>query len=161
MLKKIILLIAIAALIPSLAMAGKTKKNTGAMNVQVRDVIVRKAPNYTATSAGRLSYGDQVNVSGEEGNWYRIDSPSGWLPKSALTKGKVKVNPDQKFSGTAAKHDEVALAGKGFNPQIEAAYKKSNKDLAAAFAVVDRIETFGATDGELKSFRMTGKLHTN
>ncbi|MFH0799277.1 MAG: SH3 domain-containing protein [Pseudomonadota bacterium] len=131
---------------------------SGTMSVQVREAIVRTTPNYMGGTAGTLSYGAQVNVEGEEGNWYRIASPAGFLPKSALTSHKVAVNPDSKGSGRGASHDEVALAGKGFNPQVEAQYKKSNAEVAAAYAIVDRVEQFGAGEAAVKAFQAAGKL---
>jgi len=137
---------------------GGGAKGAGTMNVQVREAIVRATPNYMGAAAGTVAYGTEVNVAGEEGNWYRIDKPSGWLPKSALTKHKVAVDPDKKFAGKGTSHDEVALAGKGFNPQVEAQYKKGNADLAAAYNIVDKIEKFDASEAELKSFQAAGKL---
>lgn len=159
--KWMLFIIAILAIIPVIALAGKTsgKKQSGAMNVQVREAIVRSSPSYTGGTIGKVTYGTQVTVTSEEGNWFQIDSPNGWLPKSALTKHKVAMDVDQKYSkGTTAKNDEVALAGKGFNPQVEAEFKRSNADLASAFYSVDRIEGFGATEAELKSFQASGKL---
>ena len=112
--KRIIVLVMIAALIPAVVVAGKSrgKKGSGKMTVQVREVSVKASPNYMGPSAGKLTYGAEVNVVGKQGSWCQIDLPPGWIPESALTKYKVKVNPDQKFSGKGAKRDEVALAGK-------------------------------------------------
>lgn len=157
MLRKILVLVFILALLPATTWARKGG-GTGKMNVQVREVIVRTSPDYMGGKAGALNYGDQVNVIGTDGNWHQIDSPPGWVPKSALSKHKVKVNPDQKYSAGSARHDEVALAGKGFNPQVEAQYKKDNPNLKAAFVDVDRMEKFGATEAELSQFRKAGKL---
>lgn len=136
----------------------KPEKAAGKMNIQVREAVVKTSPNYMATSVGTLTYGMQVNVVGEQGNWYQVDQPAGWLPKSALTKHKVAVNPDAKFSKGTAKHDEVALAGKGFNPDVEAEFKRDNAGLAASFTQVDRVEGFGASDEELRTFQTAGKL---
>lgn len=133
-------------------------KKTGSMNVQVREAIVRATPNYMGASTGKVVYGGQVNVVSEEGNWYKIENPAGWVPKSAITKHKIAVNPDQKFTSMETKHDEVALAGKGFNPQVEAQYKKDNASLAAAYADVDKIEKLTASEAELETFQATGKL---
>ena len=153
-------IIIILLLIPAAVWAGKGRKRgpTGSMNVQMRKVIVRAAPSYLSGNVGTLTYGTKVNVVGKEGNWCQIDSPSGWLPKNTLTKMNVKVNPDQSFAKGGASRDEVALAGQGFNPQVEAKYRKDNPQLASAFASVNRVETFGATEAELKNFRRTGQL---
>ncbi|MFH1652893.1 MAG: SH3 domain-containing protein [Pseudomonadota bacterium] len=130
----------------------------GEMNVELRQVVVKSSPNYLGSSVGTLNYGTKVNVIGEQQNWYQISSPAGWVPKSALTKHKVKVSADQKVAATSASHDEVALAGKGFNPQVEAQYKKDNASLKAAYAEVDKIEKFGVSHGTLVQFQKSGKL---
>lgn len=167
--RKTILIAVMLAAIPVIALSAPPKgkrpaggkaeaKAPGTMNIQVREVAVKTTPNYMGASAGTLSYGAQVNVLGEQGNWYQIEKPAGWLPKSALTKHKVAVNPDAKFAHGTAKHDEVALAGKGFNPDVEAQYKRDNANLAAAFTQVDRVEKFGASEGEIESFQTAGKL---
>lgn len=136
----------------------KAAAGTGVMNIQVREVIVRAMPNYLGAPSGTLTYGNSVNVLGEQGNWFKIDKPAGFIPKSAVTKHKVAANPDEKFAGKGQKHDEVALAGKGFNPQVEAQYKKDNAQIAAAYASVDEVEKFGASETELKQFQTTGIL---
>ena len=128
--RSIIIIVLLLVAIPSLCFAvsrggggGGGKKNSGEMSVQVRQSAVKSTPNYLGGSVGTVSYGQQVNVVGDEGNWYQIERPSGWVPKSALTKHSVAVNADQKGASAAGKRDEVALAGKGFNPQVEAQYK--------------------------------------
>lgn len=158
--KLITCIVTIAAVFYVLSLqAGSKKDSTGQMNVQVREVIVRATPNYLGASAGAVGYGNKVKVAGEQGNWLKIENPAGWIPKSAVTKHKVAANPDEKFAGRGTSHDEVALAGKGFNPQVEAKYKKDNAALAAAYARVDEVEKITATESELKQFQMAGKLN--
>lgn len=128
------------------------------MSVEVREAIVRTTPNYLGGAAGKVSYGDEVVVISEEGNWVKITVPSGYLPKSSVTKHKVPKDPGQKYSSGSVKHDEVALAGKGFNPQVEAEYKRNNAGMAAAFVSVDKVERYGASEGELRAFQSAGKL---
>jgi hypothetical protein len=160
--KKLFLILIALLLIPAVSSAERPKKGggSGAMSVQVRSETVRSTPNYLGGRVGEVSYGTELKVVGEEGNWYQIESPSGWLPKSALCKHKVKVGSAQKAaaSGGGVKHDEVALAGKGFNPQVEVQFRKDNPNYSSAFVNVDRVETFGASEQELKSFRALGKL---
>lgn len=128
------------------------------MNVQVREVDVKSQPNYLSSAVGKLSYGDKVETGEEQGNWVRVSQPAGWIPKSSVTKSKVKVNPDQKFSGRGASHDEAALAGKGFNPQVEAEYKKQNPNMAAAYSKVDWVENQKVSQSELQAFQAAGRL---
>jgi opacity protein-like surface antigen len=128
------------------------------MNVQVREVDVKVQPNYLSGSVGKLGYGAKVETIEESGNWVRISNPSGWVPKSSITKHSVDISAEQKFSGRGASHDEVALAGKGFNPQVEAEYRRQHPDMAAAYSKVDWIENQTVPMSELKAFAAAGKL---
>lgn len=128
------------------------------MNVQVREVDVKSSPNYLSSSIGKLNYGAKVETSGEEGSWVKISSPSGWIPRTAITKHKVDVNADAKFSGRGASHDETALAGKGFNPQVEAEYKRQNPNMAAAYSKVNWLEAQTVPLPQLNAFAAAGKL---
>lgn len=128
------------------------------MNVQVREVDVKSSPNYMSSSVGTLAFGAKVDTLGEEGSWVKIASPSGWIPKTSITKRSVDVNADQKFSGRGASHDEVALAGKGFNPQVEAQYKKDNPGMVSAYSKVDWLESQTVSLPALQAFATSGKL---
>ena len=128
------------------------------MNVQVREVDVKSQPNYLSTSVGKLTYGSKVQTSGEQGNWLKISEPSGWIPTSSVTKHSVKMDADKKFAGKNVSHDETALAGKGFNPQVETEYKKQNPNLNAAFEKVDWMEKITIPLPELNAFAAAGKL---
>jgi len=128
------------------------------MSVQVREVDVKSSPNYMSSSVGKLGFGTKVDTSGEEGSWVKISSPDGWVPKTSITKRSVDVNTDQKFSGRGASHDETALAGKGFNPQVEAEYKKDNPSMVSAYSKVDWLESQTIPLPELQAFASAGKL---
>jgi hypothetical protein len=58
-------------------------------------------------------------------------------------------------STTSASSSEVALAGKGFNQEVENAYK-TNGDLN--YADVDRTETLTVNEAELYRFLDEGRL---
>jgi len=128
------------------------------MNVQVREVDVKSQPNYLSSSVGKLSYGSKVETGEEQGSWAKISEPSGWISKSAITKHSVKIDADKKYAGKNVSHDETALAGKGFNPQVEAEYKKQNPNLAVAFEKVDWMEKIIIPVPELNAFAAAGKL---
>jgi hypothetical protein len=138
--------------LPTSAMAAKQ------LSVQVREVQVKSQASYLSSSVGTLSYGAPVEVVSEEGNWYRIATPSGFIPKNATSTAKPKVDGGKKLAGGSVSHDETALAGKGFNPQVESQYKKDNAQLAAAYAQVDRIEAITVSLPTLNQFIASGKL---
>lgn len=151
--KRVIVGIVVAVFVATAAWAGQQ------MSVQVRTAPVKADPSFTARSVDTLKYGTRVNVMAEQNNWAHVSSPNGWMHLSALTKrniGKV----DKKYTGSNAAYDEVALAGKGFNPTVEDQYKRSNRSLAKAYGEVDRVEAFTVGDSTLRLFAQQGQLNS-
>ena len=129
------------------------------LSVQVREVPVKAQANYMSATVGTLPYGAGVDVSSDEGNWYQIAQPHGYIPKNAVGTEKPTIDAGKNYAAKGVSHDETALAGKGFNPQVEGQYKKDNAQLAAAFTQVDRIEHATVSLGELDQFITVGKLN--
>lgn len=127
------------------------------MSVQVRTAPVKASPSFTARNVDTLKYGTRVNVMAEQNNWAQVSSPNGWMHLSALTKRDIGT-VDKKYTGSNASYDEVALAGKGFNPTVESQYKSNNRSLAAAYNEVDRVEGFTIGDSDLRLFAQQGQL---
>ena len=149
--KKVLVGMLMLGLMATVAWAGQK------MSVQVRTAPVKATPSFTARSVGTLKYGTRVDVMAEQDNWAHVSSPNGWMHLSALTKRNVgKV--DKKYTGSNAAYDEVALAGKGFNPKVEDQYKRSNRSLAKAYSEVDRVEAFTVGDSTLRLFAQQGQL---
>jgi len=129
-----------------------------AQTVQVKEIDIKSSPNYMSSSIGRLTYGARVEISATEGNWYRIKTPPGYIPKNAVGQSAKSVDASKGYAASGVTHDETALAGKGFNPQVEGQYKKSSASLAAAYTQVDRVERMTVSDSALRSFIAQGKL---
>ena len=63
------------------------------------------------------------------------------------------------LTGTPVKEtssDEVALAGKGFTPEVESGYRSKHPEMN--FAQVDKIESFKADPASLQTFIKEGDL---
>jgi hypothetical protein len=63
------------------------------------------------------------------------------------------------LTGTPVKEtssDEVALAGKGFTPEVESSYRAKHPEMN--FAQVDRIESFKVDPATLQAFITEGEL---
>lgn len=151
--KKIFIAVVALLLISTAAYAAKQ------LSVQVRELPVKSSPNYMSQTVGTLPYGAPVDVASESGNWYQISQPRGFIPKNATGTAKPSVNSGTKYASKGASRDEVALAGKGFNPQVEAQYKRDNPSLASAFSQVDRVEAINISLPELDQFIIAGKLN--
>ncbi len=110
------------------------------MSVQVREAPVRDTPSFLGRVSGTLAYGDQVEVRQTQGAWSQVSRGGigGWLHTSALTAKRIVLAAGQEQARVAASGDELALAGKGFNADVEQAFQARNQ--AVDFAWIDRME---------------------
>lgn len=108
------------------------------MYVSVEEAELKDGTSFFSKKIGSLLYGDEVIVLQEKGKWKEIQlaknsSISGWVNTSSLTKKKIVVS-DSRVSASA---EEIALAGKGFNAEIEEEYKKQGN---VNYEAVDKLE---------------------
>lgn len=123
------------------------------MSVQVRLAPLRATPSYLAAVQSELAYGDRVNVLETQRGWSRVEHPDGrrqgWLHASALTSKRIVLQAGDDAAVTASSQ-EVALAGKGFNQQVENELRERRPELD--FSWVDRMEAMSAPAASLQSF---------
>lgn len=129
------------------------------MSVQVRSGQLREKPSYLGRLVTLLPYGDPVRLEAEEGEWRRVTSvkqnKSGWMHQSALTEQEIILRPTNRDVESAARSDELALAGKGFNKQVEEQYQEE-KDLD--YSLVDEMEGFSVAQDDIQAFIKSGEL---
>ncbi len=129
------------------------------MSVQVRSGQLRGKPSYLGRLVTLLPYGDRVNLQAKEGEWRKITSvrqgKTGWMHISALTEQEIVLNPTNRDVESAAQSDELALAGKGFNKQVEENFKKQEK---LDYAKVDEMEDFSVSQEDIQAFIKSGSL---
>jgi hypothetical protein len=103
-----------------------------------------------------------VSVLKQSGDWYQVDYQGrpAWLHRQAFpeTRAPKFSLPGLLFGAPVreTKSDEVALAGKGFTPEVEASYRASHPEMK--FAQVDQVEAFRVADAELQGFIKEGGL---
>ena len=100
-----------------------------------RSVIVdpaqlREKPSYGAKIVGKLGYTTMVQLLEipEDVSWAKVrvadTKLEGWVHLSSLSKqGKLIARAGDEAAKSVSSEYEVALATKGFNPQVEAAYQ--------------------------------------
>ena len=150
------LLLAAMAL-PPLATAQQAGQ---ALSVTVKEVPVRDRPSFTGKVVGNLAYADRVTVEEVKGDWVKVSFPpkkivSSWVPKSALQTQEIVLRAGNKAVGTSASSGEVALAGKGFNEEVESEYRKDKK---LNYAAVDDMEAFKVAPEDVSRFATDGGL---
>ena len=127
------------------------------MNVQVREAQVRATASFLGKLVASCAYGDQVTVQESRGDWRKVvltAGQSGWMHVSALTSRKIVLQTDAPTAQTAASSDELALAGKGFNSDVEAEFKRRNQNID--FTWVDRMEKIRMTPDQIQAFLKAG-----
>jgi len=130
------------------------------MSVQVQDGKLRADPSFLGKILGSVAYGDSVTVIRQQEPWLFVSTRSGqltgWIHSSALTEKEIVLRAGDANVQKTASQREIALAGKGFNPQVENEYKKRNPNLD--YDLIDRMERIIVSDEEIRQFMKAGKL---
>ncbi|MBN2533997.1 MAG: SH3 domain-containing protein [Spirochaetales bacterium] len=129
------------------------------LSVLVKETQVRSQPSYLGKVLAVLHYGDRVKAGEKEKGFYKIQLPDksgeGWVHSSALIKKQIVMNAGDSEVKKYASSDDVVLAGKGFNKEVEDSYKKE-KNLD--FTPVDEMEKIVVNQSEIVEFLNKGLL---
>ncbi|MCW7753311.1 SH3 domain-containing protein [Desulfobotulus sp. H1] len=130
------------------------------LQVQVRSTPLREMPSFLAGSIRDIPYGQTVEELSRQGDWRRVQVTGtrtiGWVHASALTERKIELAAGQALSGQVSA-DELALAGKGFSPEVEAAFRAENQELN--YTWINRMETFRTDPKESLDFLSQGGIY--
>ena len=153
--KKIIVVFCVGLFVAASAIQAQAAKG-GTMYVSAKTIELKSSTGFFASSRGKLDYGAAVTVLEIKGKWAEVrsaasSSVSGWTAVANLSTKRVVAGS----SATGATASEVALAGKGFNQEIENAYKADGR---LNYADVDRTEAQKVSQKELYDFIVEGHL---
>jgi uncharacterized protein YgiM (DUF1202 family) len=129
------------------------------LSVQVKEGELRATPSFLGKIVARVAYGDRVTVIEERGAWKKVSlkgGPQGWMHTSALTTKRIALKAGQTNVQTDATQNELALAGKGFNEQVESSFRKQNKSLD--YTWINRMETFKVSPDLMRNFLVQGDV---
>lgn len=130
------------------------------LSVQVKEGELRSTPSFLGKVVARVAYGDRVNVIEDRGAWKKVSLRSGklqgWMHTSALTTKRIALKAGQTNVGTGATQNELALAGKGFNEQVEASFRKENRNLD--YTWINMMETFKVSSDQMHNFLVQGDV---
>ena len=145
-------LLALAALVPATVAAAAT------LTVLVDQTQVRKRPQFYAPAVATVHLGDRLEAEAAEGGWYpvAVSDKKGFIHGSAVTAKALKLSSDKSIGTSGTTAEEITLAGKGFNDEVEQTYKTQHPE--ANFAAVDAMEKRVVADEELVSFLKDGGL---
>lgn len=148
--KKSILLMLVLFCVCISATFAKPKEKK--MYVNVQNASLKSGTSFFAKTLMQLKYGQEVlliNDDNEKWSVIKIDEQEGFINSGSLTKRKIKTS---NFSASA---DELALAGKGFNEEIENSFKKNSK---VNYVEVDKMENKEVDSENLFEFIKEGNL---
>jgi len=127
----------------------------GTLYVAIKEATLKSGTGFFASTRGRLNYGERVTVIQVSGRFVEVRSSSnssltGWTASANLSTRQV-------VSGTSstATAREVALAGKGFNAEVESSYRNRQN---LNYADVDRVEAITINESALRRFLEEGRL---
>ena len=118
--------------------------------VTAQTVAVKETTGFFARDIGSLSLGNEVILLRDNGRWseIRAGNLTGWVSSSVLSTRRIVP------SGSSATVTEVALAGKGFSPDMEIEYRRNGLD----YSMVDAMENMRIPQNELLNFINEGRL---
>jgi len=127
------------------------------MLVQVKESPLRSSPSFLSTPTATVGYGDRVQVVETRGAWrrVRIVGHTGWLHESALTTRRMVLRAGGEEAEAAATSEELALAGRGFNRDVERAYRQEER---LDYHWVDRMEKMRVSEQDKIRFLEEGGL---
>jgi uncharacterized protein YgiM (DUF1202 family) len=151
--KKIVFAVVLCAAFTA-AVFGQASKG-GTMYVATKTLALKSGTGFFASTRGKLEYGTQVTVLQINGKNAEVRSVggtvvTGWTATANLSAKRIVTGATANASA-----NEVALAGKGFNEEVENAYKSGGK---LNYADVDIAELQQVPTQELYDFIVEGHL---
>ena len=125
--------------------------------VQAQEAQMRRSASFTSAQTAKLLYGDTVTVLEERGDWYHVSGQgaTGWMHSSAFAvDGRVPLSAGSANVDPNVSEREVSMAGKGFNSQVEQAYRSAHPE---GYAKVDAMLRINFSPSELEAFLAAGK----
>ena len=138
-------------LLTSVAMAASVK-------VITQEGMIRKDKRFFAPVIVSVPYGEVIQQLKREGDWLLVAyrGKQGWIHISAVQEQKFRLSSLMTSKAKETSQDEVALAGKGFTPEVEKAFRKQNPEMK--FHLVDQVESVEISNQELQTFVTKGRL---
>ena len=122
------------------------------VSVSVREGEVRSSPLFLSPIAERVGYGTSMTVQAVNGDWVQVrldNGREGWIHSTSILPPEDMNLSGDTVDSSGASSREIALAGRGFNQQVEAEYQEQ-QDLD--FAPVDRMERYVVPPTDLGTF---------
>jgi len=149
-----------------LLMAAALAWAAGKVTVIHKKASLRADKQFFAPTLAEIPYQESLEALETQNGWIKVSyaGKTGWIHSSAVSGaapsgekkgGGLSIFGDDEKKGAVAQED-VALAGKGFNEQVEKQYKQKNPNMN--FAAVDEMEKITIPGDKLAAFVKQGGL---
>ena len=150
--RRVAVAIALGMCMPHLAVAE-------VVTVTTRENAIRSACQFFAPVVATVAAGDALEYIDSDGDWVQVafQGKRGCIHISAVREERIAFGGLTADGGSGSvSDDEVSLAGKGFNPEVEAKYREGAP--VADFDAVDEIETLSVAPARHRDFIEGGGL---
>ncbi|MBM3310597.1 MAG: hypothetical protein FJY80_03710 [Candidatus Aminicenantes bacterium] len=127
--------------------------------VKVQTTPLRQAPQFFSPTVATLKVGDKLELLTAQGAWRQVKTAaglSGWVHGSAAEVPKFTLVAMSGGTKTQATAQEAALAGKGFNKEIEQGYRAKHGEVS--FVWVEKMLATTVPPALVEEFIKKGKL---
>jgi uncharacterized protein YgiM (DUF1202 family) len=127
--------------------------------VKIQSTNLRKEPKFYAATVAVLRAGENLEKLGAQEGWLQVRTSGGlvgWVHSSAVETKKFNLLAIDKGLKTQASASEVALAGKGFNKQVEESYRAKHGEVS--YVWVEKMLQMKVSTAEIEQFLKKGKL---
>ena len=148
---KILITLLFLAVMSSVALAASVR-------VITQEGVIRKDRRFFSPPVIRASYGSVLEEKGRQGDWLRVNyrGREGWIHKGAVQEHKFETTSLAKGTAQETSQDEIAVAGKGFTPEVEKAFREKNPNMR--YDQVNKVENFNLDEQRIQSFIRAGGL---
>ncbi|MFH2008380.1 MAG: SH3 domain-containing protein [bacterium] len=156
--KKTILAGVCAGTLVALSMGLVQSAPSSGTTLSVRSLKARlmASPEFLGSSVATLQRGARVKMISAKGSWYQVShgATRGWVHKNRVTENLIKLSAGGTEGGTT--RGEAELAGRGFSPTTEKAFKDKNPNLD--YSHVDKIQGFDVEPDSVARFHQEGQV---
>jgi len=127
--------------------------------VKIQTTQLRGKPQFFAPAVAPLKAGDRLTKLAEASGWMQVRTAAGaagWVHGSAVAPPGTQIFAGAGDMKTQATASEVALAGKGFNRQVEDSYRAKNKGVS--YVWVDRMVQMRISTAQVQEFLKIGRM---
>jgi len=126
--------------------------------VITQEAVIRKDKRFFAPMVTRVPYGEMIEELERQGDWLRVSyrGTQGWLHFSAVQEQKFRLSTLSGERAQESTKEEVALAGKGFTPEVEKAVREKNSSMR--YDLVNQVQAFKVNETQLLEFIRAGHL---